>query len=273
MRRVAVLRRAYPHLVFSDVRGNINTRLAKLDAADGPYTALVLAAAGLKRMSLASRITSYLTAPEMLYAVGQGSLTIEVRTPPAGADPRTNRDARVHAIISSLGNWRAMLRCTAERALLRRLEGGCSIPLGVETEFCDHDTVERQKNEHPAVPAELDSAIYARPLACEPDVPAEGRRLTLRAIIVSLDGAQRCEHTETRHVHNAEDAAALGLSVADELERTQGARAILAEVEHHRRMAEEVDNRRRALRENAQGAEIDRRGVARDDGQPKAWEV
>ena len=52
VRRVALLRRSYPHLMFSDVRGNINTRLAKLDANDGPYTALVLAAAGLKRMEL-----------------------------------------------------------------------------------------------------------------------------------------------------------------------------------------------------------------------------
>lgn len=274
VRRVALLRRMYPELVFSDVRGNINTRLAKLDADDGPYTALVLAAAGLKRMSLEQRITSFLVAPEMLYSVGQGSLAIEVRTPAPGADPRTDRDARIHAIISSLGNWRATLRCTAERALLRRMEGGCSIPLGVETEFNDHDCVERQKNEHPEVPAERgDMSIYARALVCEPDVPPEGRDLTLRAVIVSLDGAQRREHSKTRRVCSLDDAVALGCRVADELEHEQGARAILDEVERHRRLAEEADHRRRALREGTQGAEIDRRGVPRDDGQPKAWEV
>ncbi|WFD35668.1 hydroxymethylbilane synthase [Malassezia cuniculi] len=274
VRRVALLRRVYPHLVFSDVRGNINTRLAKLDAEGGPYTALVLAAAGLKRLSLEKRITAYLTAPEMLYSVGQGSLAIEVRTPPPGADPRTNRDARVHSIISSLGNWRATLRCAAERALLRRMEGGCSIPLGVETEFCDHGKVERQKNEHLCVPAELDGSMYSRTLVCDPNVPCEGRELTLRAVIVSLDGTQRCEHTETRRVNSIAEAVALGCLVADKLEHEQGARAILDEVEHHRRMAEEADNRRRALREGASHEkEIDRRGLPRDDGQPKAWEV
>ena len=147
VRRVAQLRRRYPHLVFSDVRGNLNTRLAKLDAPNGPYTALVLAAAGLVRLNLHDRITAFLSSPVLLYSVGQGSLAIEVRTPPEGATPQNNRDARIRELIRSIGDWRSTLRAEAERALLRQLEGGCSIPVGVQTHFDDHDQVEGKRNE------------------------------------------------------------------------------------------------------------------------------
>ncbi len=133
--------------MFSDVRGNINTRLAKLDAPNGPYTALILAAAGLVRLNLHSRITAFLSSPVLLHSVGQGSLAIEVRTPPEGADPTTNRDARIRELIRSIGDWRATFRAEAERALLKELEGGCSIPVGVETRFDDHDQVEGQRSE------------------------------------------------------------------------------------------------------------------------------
>ncbi|CAO1614948.1 unnamed protein product [Sympodiomycopsis kandeliae] len=147
VRRVAQLRARYPGLVFSDVRGNINTRIAKLDAPTGPYTALVLAAAGLIRINVAHRITAYLSRPVLLHAVGQGSLGIEVRKPPPGATPENNRDARILEIIRSVGDWRATARAEAERSLLRELEGGCSIPVGVETSFEDHDAVEGVRNE------------------------------------------------------------------------------------------------------------------------------
>ncbi|PWN54362.1 hypothetical protein IE53DRAFT_408002 [Violaceomyces palustris] len=147
VRRVAQLRKRYPHLVFSDVRGNLNTRLAKLDAPTGPYTALVLAAAGLVRINLADRITAYLSSPVLLHSVGQGSLAVEVRTPPVGSTPATNRDARIKAMIQSIADWRATFRAEAERSLLRQLEGGCSIPVGVETRFEDHDQVEGARKE------------------------------------------------------------------------------------------------------------------------------
>ena len=298
VRRVALLRRNFPHLVFSDVRGNINTRLAKLDAEDGPYTALVLASAGLKRMGLAGRVVAHLTAPLLMHSVGQGSLAVEVRTPPAGADPRTSRDARILRVVQSIGNWRATLRCAAERALLRRLEGGCSIPLGVETVYEDHDEVERQRHEHYETPAERSEKLRGAPpqpdLLCDQRIPPEGRRLTLRAVIVSLDGSLTCQSEATRLCKSQEDAVALGHEVADHLEHRQNARAILDEVERHRRLAEEADQRRReATKRNqspngvsatkrkeapgdappAKHLEVDRRGVPRDDGQPKAWEV
>ncbi|CAD6906553.1 unnamed protein product [Tilletia controversa] len=155
VRRVAQLRRRYPQLVFSDVRGNINTRLTKLDSPSGPYTALVLAAAGLIRLNLSHRITAFLTSPVLYYSVGQGALAIEVRSPPPGATPRENRDARIKMMIGSIGCWRATWRGEAERALLRELEGGCSIPVGVESRFEDHGGWEAGRKELEGVPTVL----------------------------------------------------------------------------------------------------------------------
>lgn len=272
VRRVALLRRAYPHLMFSDVRGNIQTRLAKLDAKDSPYTALVLAAAGLKRMELDDRITAYVTAPVMLHAVGQGSLGIEVRTP---RGPVTRRDERVRELIQSISCWRSTWRCAAERALMHRMEGGCSIPLGVATEFEDHRDVEGQCNERLETPSELVSTGVQTPqmaMHAPKQPPPDGIYLTMSAIIVSLDGLQSCEHTEKRLCRTVEDAEQLGVDVADHLEHHQNARVILEEVEHHRRLAEAADQKRRAGQLPG-AAEVDRRFLPRDDGQPKVWEV
>ncbi|WFC98048.1 hydroxymethylbilane synthase [Malassezia yamatoensis] len=270
VRRVALLRRAFPHLIFSDVRGNIQTRLAKLDAEKGPYTALVLAAAGLKRLDLAERITAYLTAPVMLHAVGQGSLGIEIRTP--GKSPR---DARVKALIESIGDWRATWRCSAERALLHRMEGGCSIPLGVASWFSDHHEIECLRNEPEATPSQLVAEGLALSAPLDLGIskpPPEGRELTLRAMIVSLDGTRSCEYQETRLCKTLDDAVALGIQVADDLEHRQSAKVILEEVEYHRRLAEKADEEQRACN-LAPAQEQDRRFLPRNDGQPKVWEV
>lgn len=269
VRRVALLRRAYPHLMFSDVRGNIQTRLAKLDAPDSPYTALVLAAAGLKRMALEDRITAYVTAPVMLHSVGQGSLGIEVRT------PQNARDEFVRDLVRSISCWRSTWRCVAERALMHRMEGGCSIPLGVATTLEDHDAVEGQCNERVETPSELATAnvpLLRMATHAPKQPPPEGLYLTMTAIIVSLDGSQSCEHTEKRLCRTVQDAEQLGIDVADHLEHHKNARAILDEVEQHRRLAEEADQKRREGQQNG-AVEVDRRFLPRDDGQPKVWEV
>ncbi|KAJ3157804.1 hypothetical protein HDU89_000183 [Geranomyces variabilis] len=125
VRRVAQLRRRYPHLVFADVRGNLNTRLAKLDDPEGPYTALLLAFAGLHRLGWDDRVSHLLPPQTMLHAVGQGALGIECRA----------ADAATLALLAPLDHPETRLRCTAERAYMRFLEGGCSVPLGVWTEI------------------------------------------------------------------------------------------------------------------------------------------
>lgn len=221
-------------------------------------------------MELATRITAYLTAPVMLHAVGQGSLGVEIRTPAGSA-----RDARVKALIESISDWRATWRCCAERALLHRMEGGCSIPLGVATWFNDYEAVEALRNEPRATPAQLhaEGKAASAPLDLRFSTPPpEGRELTLRAVIVSLDGARSCEYEATRLCRTLDDAVALGVQVADDLEHRQGAREILDEVEHHRRLAEQADQAARARQEKPTH-EVDRRGAPRTDGEPKVWEV
>lgn len=107
------------------MRGNINTRLAKLDAEDSKFDALILAAAGLIRIDLTDRITQYLDSSDggMLYAVGQGAIGIENRS----------NDISVQTQIAQINHMPTFLRVNTERSLLRYLEGGCSAPLGVET--------------------------------------------------------------------------------------------------------------------------------------------
>jgi hydroxymethylbilane synthase len=122
LRRLAQLRHAFPHLQFKDVRGNLNTRLAKLD--NGDYDGLILAVAGLKRLGKGERIHQVLDPSVSLYAVGQGSLGIECR----------QGDGRILDLIQPLADAEATARCLAERALLRALEGGCQVPIGVHSQ-------------------------------------------------------------------------------------------------------------------------------------------
>ncbi|HVX67491.1 MAG TPA: hydroxymethylbilane synthase [Bryobacteraceae bacterium] len=117
LRRVAQLRAARPGLVIESVRGNLDTRLRKL--AEGQYDALVLAAAGLRRLGWADRIAEYLPAAVMCPAVGQGALAIETRAEGAAAETCARLDhAPTHVAVD------------AERAVLARLGGGCQVPIG-----------------------------------------------------------------------------------------------------------------------------------------------
>lgn len=123
LRRLAQLRHHYPHLEFKDVRGNLNTRLAKLDA--GEYDALILAAAGLQRLDMGDRIHQVIAPEISLHAVGQGALGIECR----------DGDENILNLLKTLQDQPTAYRCYAERSFLRELEGGCQVPIGVNTEI------------------------------------------------------------------------------------------------------------------------------------------
>jgi hydroxymethylbilane synthase len=125
LRRLAQLRHHYPHLTFRDVRGNVLTRLEKLDG--GEFDCLILAAAGLGRLGLAHRIHELIDPSISLHAVGQGALGIECR----------EGDAVVLEQIKVLEHSPTLHRCLAERAFLRELEGGCQVPIGVNTRLED----------------------------------------------------------------------------------------------------------------------------------------
>jgi hydroxymethylbilane synthase len=112
------LKARYPQLVIEPLRGNVQTRLRKLD--EGQYTAIILATAGLKRLELANRITAILEPEDSLPAVGQGALGIECLA--------TRAD--VIELMQPLNDLETSVCVTAERAMSRRLAGSCQTPLG-----------------------------------------------------------------------------------------------------------------------------------------------
>ena len=126
LRRKSQLAALRPDLNFVDLRGNIDTRLRKLD--EGLYDAIILAAAGLNRLGLQHRITASLAADRMLPAISQGALGIELR----------RDDHELLAGLQFLHDQRTAIAVTAERAFLRKLEGGCQVPIAA------HATVQDQ---------------------------------------------------------------------------------------------------------------------------------
>ncbi|MBN8712391.1 MAG: hydroxymethylbilane synthase [Xanthomonadales bacterium] len=124
LRRRAQVRGLRPDVEVLDLRGNVGTRLAKLDA--GNYDAIVLACAGLQRLGLAARIRSRLLAPAWLPAPGQAAIAIEA----------SQADSRVMSLLAALDDADTRLTVSAERALNRALGGSCSIPIGA---WCTHE--------------------------------------------------------------------------------------------------------------------------------------
>jgi hydroxymethylbilane synthase len=163
------------------VRGNVITRLEKLDA--GAYDCLILAAAGLGRLGLADRIHELIDPSISLHAVGQGALGIECR---AG-------DALVLEQIKVLEHTPTARRCLAERAFLRQLEGGCQVPIGVNSRFAEAN---------------------------------DAGELILTGMVASLDGV-RLIRDQVRGPQ--EDPEAIGMALAHRL-RDQGAGEILEEI-------------------------------------------
>ncbi|KAF9455384.1 porphobilinogen deaminase [Collybia nuda] len=189
VRRVAQLKRKFPGLKFLDVRGNLNTRLAKLDAPDGPYAALILAKAGLVRLGMSSRITADLNPPTLYHAVSQGALGVEVR----------GDDTEALELCRSLTHWETEWMCLAERACLRVLEGGCSVPIGVTSNL---------------------------------EVEAGGNQagfLTVTGCVTAIDGNVHVEHSIKARVSNVEEAEDAGKRLAKVLIDT-GAKKILDDI-------------------------------------------
>lgn len=119
LRRIAQLSRHYPHLQFENIRGNLNTRLRKLDD-DNKYDGIVLAAAGIERLGWKDRVNLYLEKQDMMYAVSQGAMAVECR----------DNDVETISMLSKIHDHDTALRVTAERVFMKELDGGCSVPLG-----------------------------------------------------------------------------------------------------------------------------------------------
>ncbi|KAI9319824.1 porphobilinogen deaminase [Dichotomocladium elegans] len=192
LRRTAQIKHKRPDLEIVSVRGNIHTRLNKLDDPENKMDAIVLAAAGLMRVGLGDRITQLLD-DFMLHAVSQGALAIECR----------KDDTRVLEILQVLNDEKTNVVCNAERALMRELEGGCSVPIGVRTHW-------------------------------------EGSALTLKGMVAGLDGKDYFLHEDTAQIDQGasleqRQAAAieLGQRVAQKL-LDSGADKVLRELNSHK---------------------------------------
>ncbi|MFZ6044334.1 hydroxymethylbilane synthase, partial [Vibrio natriegens] len=123
LRRQCQLRARRPDLIVKDLRGNVNTRLRKLD--DGEYDAIILACAGLMRLKLHDRIRSTIAPEESLPAVGQGAVGIECRLD----------DERVLGLLATLNHQATATRVRCERAMNNHLQGGCQVPIGSYAEL------------------------------------------------------------------------------------------------------------------------------------------
>lgn len=144
LRRAAQLKRRRPDLQILPLRGNLDTRVKKLDG--GELDAVVLAAAGLRRLGLAGRITQILEPAEVLPAVAQGALCIELRA----------ADTELAALLAPLDHGPTHAAVQAERAFLRRLEGGCQVPIA------GHAVVAAERLVIDGLVAELDGATCFR---------------------------------------------------------------------------------------------------------------
>ncbi len=177
VRRIAQLTRIFPGARFVPIRGNLDTRLRKLDA--GEYDAIVLAAAGLTRLGFASRISARLPVDACVPAPGQGIVAIEIR----------EGDEAVRQAVSSVDDAAAGAALEAERAVVTALGGGCQTPIGALASWV--------RSANPASARQVN-----------------GDALELVAVVVSLDGS-RAVRAHRRGARS--DAAALGARVAADL--------------------------------------------------------
>ena len=171
LRRISQLKAIRSDLEYIDIRGNVDSRIKKLE--NGLFDAIVLAYAGVKRLGFESKISYNFNPEEILPAVGQGALAIEVR----------EKDNDIEDLISKLNDEKAYLSGLGERAFLRKLEGGCQIPIGAYSSFY-------------------------------------GENLTISGIIASLDGKEIVKDKVTGNKNKAET---LGIELAEMLLRNGGA--------------------------------------------------
>lgn len=163
LRRVVQLRARRPDLVIEPLRGNLDTRLRKLD--EGQYDAIILAAAGLKRLGLAARIQGAFEVDEMLPCAGQGALGLEIRV---------EATDHLRAPLRQLVDAPTLLAVSAERAVSRTLGGSCSMPLAAHARLVDGQLELRAALGHPT---DLDAPLLTARVVAAVSSVAEAERL------------------------------------------------------------------------------------------------
>ena len=182
LRRQCQLRAQRPDLQVLDLRGNVNTRLQKLD--NGDYDAIMLAAAGVKRMGWKERITQALAPEQFLPAIGQGAIGIEIR----------RDDHRVAELVAELNDDQTAVRVSAERALNAALQGGCQVPIAGYAEISHGVIVLRALVGRPDGSRLIQGVISGRPEDAEElgrvladDLLSRGARAVLDAVYGNSD--------------------------------------------------------------------------------------
>ncbi len=168
LRRTALLRHARPDLQVVPLRGNLDTRLKKLDAED--MDAIVLAAAGIRRLGWGERITEYLDASVMLPAVGQGALCIQTR----------ENDSPVDMIVREMDHGQTRTSVTGERALLTRLNGSCRIPIAALGKIDENQLI------LDGLVADADGKTVIRDMISGPESEAESIGIRLAETLLSM---------------------------------------------------------------------------------------
>jgi len=194
LRRVAQLKRRFPNLNFKTIRGNLQTRLSKLENED--YDALILAFAGINRLGL-SHVISEVLSPEMCYpAVGQGALAVECR----------EGDEFILSLLRTIHHPETALCCHAERAFMKHLEGGCLTPIAC---FCEIETTQQQQKKKRLV--------------------LKGRVLSLDGS-QCIEAEEVMELDDDRDGGEEQLGCVVGVRLAESLKR-QGAEEILAQID------------------------------------------
>jgi len=182
LRRASQLLHARPDLVIKSLRGNLDTRLKKLETEN--LDAIILAAAGVKRLGLEDRITEYLDETIMLPAVGQGALCIEIR----------QNDPIIEPLVAPLEHPQTRTVVMGERAFLNRLEGGCQVPMAA------YGRVEKNTFTLYGLVATLDGATVIKDTLSGPADSSEQIGLDLAERLVSM-GAQKILESLKEDLH------------------------------------------------------------------------
>jgi len=237
VRRAAMIRRSYPHLRVENVRGNVPTRIRKVDDAELGFDALVLAGAGVQRLGMGERVSSWLGGEEgVLHAVGQGAVGVELRV----------GDVWVAQLLEEVGVSRGSRRVrweiVGERSLLRALEGGCSVPVGVDCVW-DDDDAGVSDGAQASSETQEDSTKENEGYEADDALPqthtdrAHGGFLTMRAMVVSTDGKQCVQGSQRQRVSSDREAEDLSFKLYKELVN-KGAEDILKNIRLNRGMIE-----------------------------------
>lgn len=196
LRRICQLLNKRPDLKITQLRGNLDTRLRKLD--EGQFDAIILATAGVKRLGLADRITEILDPKLSLPAIGQGAVGIECRID----DPFINK------LLRKLNHKATSICVRAERAFLKKLEGGCQVPIGAYAQIEQRTQSTEHRQRKPKSPTPNPQSLF------------------IRGLVGSVDGKTLIKGSKKG---KPEDAELLGVTLAEAL-LAKGAGEILAEV-------------------------------------------